>query len=67
MATPDGRELSFIARGDAGAPVAAEPGAKLEDGWVIEAISDNRIDLLHTATNVRSSILVPQGSAPAAR
>ena len=53
------RPLTYIARGEIGAPVAAEVGTRLEDGWSVESVNGNAIVLVHAATQQRSALPIP--------
>ncbi len=59
LAVAGGQRLTYVARGDAGSPVAIDVGARLEDGWSVEAISDNTIVLVHATTQQRSTLSIP--------
>ena len=59
VAVQGGQPLTYVARGDAGAPVAIDTGTRLEDGWSVESIGDNAIVLVHAATQQRSTLSIP--------
>lgn len=54
-----GQRLTYVARGDAGMPIAIDTGTHLEDGWSVESIGDNAIVLVHAATQQRSTLSIP--------
>jgi hypothetical protein len=66
VAVQGGQPLTYVARGDAGAPVAIDAGTHLEDGWSVESIGDNAIVLVHAATQQRSTLSIPP-HAPASQ
>jgi hypothetical protein len=63
MTGASGQRLTYIARGDAGNPAAIDVGTRLEDGWSVEAISDNTIVLVHAAAQQRSTLSIPPHGA----
>ena len=67
MQTPAGQSMTYLAHGDTGAPVAIEPGAKLEDGWAVETMGDNVVVLVHSATNVHATVAIPPAAESGVR
>jgi hypothetical protein len=59
MAVQGGQHLTYVARGDTGTPVAIDIGTRLEDGWSVESVGDNAIELVHAATLQRSTLAIP--------
>jgi hypothetical protein len=55
-----GQRLTYLSRGESGNPVAIDVGTRLEDGWMVDAIGDNAIVLVHAATQQRSTVSIPQ-------
>ncbi len=63
MTVAGGQRLTYVARADAESPAAIDVGTRLEDGWSVEAISDNTIVLVHAATQQRSTLSIPPHGA----
>lgn len=59
LSSPDKQALTFLAKGQDGAPVEVHTGTRLEDGWVVESISDNAIVLANAATQQHTTVFVP--------
>jgi hypothetical protein len=59
MSSPERHTTVFLAKGQDGVPIAVQAGTHLEDGWNVDAISDNAIVLANAATQQRTTIFVP--------
>lgn len=59
LSSPDKQVLTFLAKGQDGAPVEIHTGTRLEDGWAVESISDNAIVLANAATQQHTTVFVP--------
>lgn len=65
MSSPEKRTTVFLAKGQDAAPIAVQTGTRLEDGWSVDAISDNTIVLANAATQQRTTIFVPPADVAA--
>ena len=63
MSGPDGAEVVYLMRGDS--PVAVQPGTRLDDGYVVEAITKDAVRLLYPSMDARASIPIPPPADPA--
>jgi len=54
MHKPDGERIVFLARGDKSVEVAV--GAQLDDGYVVESISDEGVQLIYPALGQRAVV-----------
>lgn len=57
MVTPGGQRLVMLARGDVVIPV--EPGSRLDDGYVVQSISDDAVRLTHPAAGAIVDLPIP--------
>jgi hypothetical protein len=54
MVTPTGQRLTYLARGEIILPVSV--GDRLEEGYVVEAVSDDGVQLLYPPLNQRVTV-----------
>jgi hypothetical protein len=57
MTDPDGQKRVYLVKSDV--PVSASVGTQLEDGYVVENISEEGIILYQAAQDTRAVITVP--------
>ncbi|WP_056193252.1 hypothetical protein [Pelomonas sp. Root1237] len=62
MLDPDGHQKIYLARQNK--DVLVEPGMVLEEGYRVEAITDDEIRLLHEALQQRAVIRIPPPPPP---
>jgi len=62
MIDPTGQQIVYLARGDKALPVAV--GARLDEGYVVETITDDAIRLMYPAGQVHAVIPIPPAPEP---
>jgi len=67
LTAPDQRATMYLVKGESGTPTEVKQGTSLEDGWIVDSISDNTIVLANAATQQRTTIFVPPAEAAATR
>ena len=62
MRTPEGKALVYLAQADR--DIAVEIGTRLDDGYVVEAITPGAVQLHFAALDARVTIPIPQARDP---
>lgn len=62
MTTPDGERIVLLARGETPVPVVA--GTRLDEGYVVEAVSDEAVRLVYPALGSIVLVQIPQARTP---
>lgn len=62
MTTPDGERIVLLARGETPVPVTA--GTRLDEGYVVEAVSEEAVRLVYPALGSVVLVQIPQARTP---
>jgi hypothetical protein len=61
MTSPDHKQQIYLARGDL--ILIVEPGQRLDDGFIVDAITPENVRLRHVDSGVQFSIALPEPPA----
>jgi hypothetical protein len=64
MVDPQGSRVIYVARGDS--VVTVQQGTALNDGYMVESISESIIEIINTATQQRHTIAIPPDASTTA-